>query len=520
MQFAVRQALADGFQLSAVNYTTMANAHARYGNRAQVFEVLSLMRAAGVSPTNVTLRVAAKACEGWDVTHAAVEALLTMLRWSAERNVDEPDSRTWNLALRALARKGATQQMTTVLGWMKKGATDHLPGVADSVRENIPKPTVCSYNTCLHALGKQNKFHEAVQLFADMLVRNGQDDDQIQLDSVTYNTLLEMAVNTHRFIFPGDAQGIVNDRGFECDPSRFVQAITASMHRHSVQPNITTETLILRLLTRKNALPPHPNYVRSRMRLVFDDVEQTHYHPDKKYFDALITAFARATDMDGVSTSFEEMLSRNIRPDVHTLRALLVAASRCGDVDLAMKILDVSHKHGLNCDDHMYTTAIATCARATPRDPETADKLLQNALERGNSWSSSMVNAAISSYESDVSKAIELWKKLRNCADEASRCALRERCVYEALARVCGRSARPDLALRILYAAKSAKDLDVNSPESRAMFNAFMRGMKEADVKDAVRGNLLKGQYMQHLKVACGVSEEIRTPIERIRIKF
>lgn len=239
-----------------------------------------------------------------------------------------------------------------------------------------------------------------------------------------------------------------------------------------------------------------------------------------QYFDALITAFAHAADMDGVSTAFEEMTSRGIRPDFLTVRALLVAASHCGDVKLATRILDVSHNHGLHCDEHMYTTAIATCARAKPRDPETADFLLNHALQRGTSWSSAMINAAISSYESDVSKAIELWQKLRTCRDESSRVVLRERSVYEALMRVCGRGARPDSALRIFYAARNAGHIAVNTPESRTIFNAFMRGVKEADAEGIVKRNPLKRQYLQHLQAACGVADDLDIPIERIRIKF
>lgn len=224
--------------------------------------------------------------------------------------------------------------------------------------------------------------------------------------------------------------------------------------------------------------------------------------------------------MDGVSTAFMEMNSRGVRSDTLTVRALLVAASHCGDVKLATTILDVSHGFGLHADDCMYTTAIATCARAEPTDPETADALLSKALERGTVWTPAMINAAISSYDSDVSKALDLWKKLRTCPEESSRVVLRERGVYEALMRVCGRSCRPDLALRIFYAAKNAYHLSVNTPESRTIFNAFMRGITEANAEANVNRNPLKQRYLQHLKTECGVVDEIDVAVERIRIQF
>lgn len=281
MQGAVRAAVADGFVLSAVNYTTIANAHAAYGDPAHVFGVLSLMRSRGIPPTNVTLRVATKACERWRGHHASVEAMLTALTWTAQRGRDEPDAKTWNLALRALAKKGATGQMIRVLGWMRNGVTDSLPGVGVMGEEKVPAPTACSYNTCLHALGKQGRFRKAVELFADMLVRK-RGGEGLEPDIVTYNTLLEMAVNAQPFVFPDDIIANEGNRLPLCEPIHFVNAITNSMQRHAVQANVTTETLILRLLTRKNAVPPNPEYIRDRMRAVLSDGAHTQYQPDKK----------------------------------------------------------------------------------------------------------------------------------------------------------------------------------------------------------------------------------------------
>lgn len=231
-------------------------------------------------------------------------------------------------------------------------------------------------------------------------------------------------------------------------------------------------------------------------------------------------AFASAVDMNGVAQAYSEMIAQCIQPDAHTIRALRLAAKICGDVPLSLKILDVTLSCGLQPDAQSYTSAIAACARSSPNDPETADKLLQQALQRGIKWTSSMVNAAISSCDNDISMAIVLWQRLRSCPDEESRNVLAERPIYEALLRICGRSARPDLALRIFYAAKKAHHVAPNSVDSRSIYNAFKRGLRESDGEERVAKNAIKRQYVHHLKTECGVTDWADIPIERIRINF
>lgn len=223
--------------------------------------------------------------------------------------------------------------------------------------------------------------------------------------------------------------------------------------------------------------------------------------------------------MNGVAYVFEEMLSRHLLPDIHTIRALLIASSHCGDVALALSILRITHQNGFRCDAFLYTTAISACARASPKDSQTADLLLAMALERGITWTPAMINATISSYGEDISKVLELWKRLRSCPDKESSEVLRDRQIYDALLRVCGRSLRPDIALRILYAAKNASHIAVNSADSRGIYRAFKRGLAESDAEGAMMRNPLKRRYLQHFKTECGV-EDLDLPIEIIRIKL
>lgn len=275
MQLAVRQATQAGVVLNAVNYTAIANAHAEHGNPAHVFNVLARMREAGVAPTNVTLRVAVKAAAAWR-GRPAVQALRVALAWVAERGTDPPDARSWNLALAALSRKEAVSDVKEVLAWMRCGAVGGM--VRNRALHRIPNPTSCSYNTCLLALGRQGKFEEAIHLFGEMLVRKGARDADDGPDVITYNTILDLAVSARRWPFRTeiDARQV---RPLH-QPVIFVSAVESSMRRQRIEPNITTETLALRLLTRKQAAPPEAGEVWKRCRRVLGNTRK--FQPDKR----------------------------------------------------------------------------------------------------------------------------------------------------------------------------------------------------------------------------------------------
>lgn len=219
-----------------------------------------------------------------------------------------------------------------------------------------------------------------------------------------------------------------------------------------------------------------------------------------------------------MSEVFLDMQRRHVHLDMYTINAILSAASRAGDISLVRSTLAAIRSSSLSADMYSYTAAIAACARCTPRDPDTARMLLDEAIADGVPWTSAMVNAALSTHGSDVDSAVTLWKALRAYPDEASRAAVSDKMVYDALMRVSGAAGRPDMALRIVYAATKAQHLH-GSGETR-LFNAFQRGMRESGCEQRVVDNVLKWQYLQHLRVKCGAFERVDYPIERIRIRY
>lgn len=524
LQHAVRSAAQDGYELNAVNYTTIANAHAEHGSPQQVFNVLSMMRKQQIPPTNVTLRVAIKACQKWRDLRKSQNAILESLQWVSSAHI-EPCLRSWNLALGVLAKRGAYREVGETVQWMHNA-------------EHLPSPDTRSYNVYISSYKRSTRIREAIDVFRRMLLG----PLEIRPDVVTYNTLLDIAVCT-------DLPRISQDT--DEAPSRFVDAILGSMARQRVKPNLTTETLILRVLSRKEACSPDPQFLWTRFSKLletnsaladkqvsnqsFETIHSTQalrpFGSDIalnenilcviwQYLDAAIIGFGRTSDINGMLQAFSQMIHNELQPDNYTFKALLLGSSYLGDVGLAKSILDVLHRNCVTLDANLFTTAIASCARADPRDPISAESLLHYAHENGIKWTSAMINAAISSWGDDSVGAIQSWQKLRTCSDEKSRKALHARMVYDALMRVCGRQARPDLALRIFYAAKKAGHVRGNSPNSRSLYNAFRRGSRESGVDKDIDSNILKRPYVHHLKAECGVQNDIHLPVERIRIKL
>lgn len=502
LESALNAARADHYRLNVVNYTAIANAHIIAGSPAGAFNVFAEMRKRNVAPSNATLRVASKAAYRMSSTRAAGDALLESLRWASHAGTS-PCVRTWNLCINSLIARGAIDDALTILHEM-----------AGSTYVATPVPDACSFNQCITALGRAGRLTDALAVFGLMLV------GPVSPDVITYNAVLDAAL--------ADTPLTPASTAAKTDPNTdaelsFVNAVRNSMQRHRIAPNVTTETLALRVLSRRGSsspVTPAAKHSTSFMVRYALQNESMSTHLDKPYFDAALTALGVTADVNTLSLTFDAMLARHIRPDILTLRALLVGAKVRGDVSLARILLNTASQLGFPPDEHAYTTALSVCAHASPADPKSADDILHDAARAGMRWSAPMINAALSCQGNDVPNAVSLWKRLSAEGDQCTRDTLTSRMVYDALLRVCGRAGRPDLALRVWYAAKNAHHIAPNSNESRSVFNAFMRGAEESTSEKRVDGNLLKRNYIRLLKTECGVKDDFNWPVERIRIKF
>lgn len=474
------------------------------------------MQTRDVIPNYVTLRTAIKAADRWgregdrNGKQAAAEALIRVLRWVSFSTTEHPTTseatRTWNLALRTFVRLATRPELDHVFDIMC-----NQNGPDATVR--VPQANVWSYNTYLSSLKRVKDVYAAVVLWGHMLRRG------VNPDVVTYNSLLDSAIGADLSLFQGSQER--NEYGGA--GVRFVNAVLNSMERRGIGANVWTETMVMRVLSAAMDKGMDAGLIWERFLAVLKRETDTGEHKlDKIYFDSVITAFGKAGDLDGMYMAFRAMHERDIRLDARTVHALLIGAKGLRDPTLARQILRVCRERGLQLDHTTYTTAISVCGAGIERRLELVEEMLQDALDSGLHWNESMINAAIASYGSLSAQAVSFWKRLRECEDGQSRQVVSHRVVYDALMRVCGRDARADVALRILYAAKNAGHVRVNSAESRVLFSAFRKGVREAGREKDI-GGVWMGTFVRHLKTECGFSDRDEgwdLPIEKIRIRF
>lgn len=550
LESSLRAAKADKYILNVLNYTTIADGYIRAKEPGKAFEVFAEMRARQITPTSASIRVAAKAASAMTNHKLAIDAILGMIEWSIKcytpgYNPECTDLvRAWNQCLSALLQHGAVNQALKLLMRMMHESCDNPA---------IPFPEACSFNQCITYLGRSNRFLEAMSLFGTMLVghycRHHRNHVSPAPDVITFNAILDAALTWDRQL-PSCINCSQGSPSSEADTTKkwdqppnptvsFVDAVVSCMDRRNVEPDLLTETLILRVLSRNHnferqrdketnrlfapeAEPLSTKATSDLQRFTRSQIQRAiSKFPlllDKPYFDAALAALGSTNDINMIIQVFDKMRSHAIRPDQYTIRALLRYTRVSHDSALAQFLIHTLYCLGYQPDYRTYTMAIASCAD----QPLMAHTLVEQAMEKGVALSPAMVNAAISTSGHDVSSAIRLWQQLRTKASSDAQVdqILADRVVYDALFRVCGRSGNPRDAVRIWYACKNAKHVQPQSAESRALFNAFMRGLDEGQKESEVNRNIFKKNYMKLLRVECGVPDNIDWPVQRIRIKW
>lgn len=210
------------------------------------------------------------------------------------------------------------------------------------------------------------------------------------------------------------------------------------------------------------------------------------------------------------------MQRHGIRADMYSINSILALLSRAGAVHAALHAFDQLRAMNAPIDAFTYSAVLSACARCEPTRPADAERLLWQATRDGVRWAPAMVNATLSAFGSKISEALRCWKEIRANAQPSDESAARSIQAYEALMRVCGRAARADMALKIVYAVRKSNDLP--AVRGTNLFNAFKRGVREGGAEQKLQ--CIPAQwYVQHLETECRAFD-IDFPIERIRIKY
>lgn len=501
----VAKARLDGIELNTVNYTAVANAYVMKADTNSLRFVLSEMRSKSVRPSNVTLRVMAKA-------KLSPKELFEILEWFYTDGDEPGDCRTWNIMLKAIVRRKGKESATFGARAFELMRRHGVPGGA------APLPDVCTYNTLLEAYRGRGYLRKGLDLFARLRV-----DKNVIPDTVTYNTLLCLCLQSARS----------SDKKTHMLAIHTLVAILRSMSdafaRYHLQCTVRLATIMLYLVTEWHEAPllgecvledyevslRKKNNNRAR-RLIEHIRDESGQNGDLRFCNALISAYQRIGDSKGALSATQDTIDQHhLQPDLYTMNSLIAVAALNGDIDLAqrlMKKIQANPRWPLNAVS--YTALLSACWS----DVEVADRILEDAISNGVECTPAMLNASLICQGQDITSALERWRGWQKHAAYGS--AARHLDVYRGLLRVAGLSGRPDMALRIVFAGTKAGALKPDVDEG--LFKAFRRGLREGGHETEVMNNLISRQYVAHLRLQCRVFETGKESrkMERLRIRW
>jgi len=266
-----------------------------------------------------------------------------------ERSGGKPDAVTYNLVLRACAKRSdvwsaekwlqrmlkvgveaTTCTYNTVLDACAKG--DDVDKceywlarmIADGVEANV-----ISYATAIYARARLGHQAEAADWFTRM-VKAG-----IQPDSVCYNSLI------HACGVNGDPRGAerwfqeMKQRGLEATVTTYTAAIDACAKCRDVS---AAERWMERML----AASIKPNVVT---------------------FSTLIDACAKCGNLARAEYWHDRLVDTGIKPNAHTYSAVISACAKAGDVDAAERWLLRAEACGITGDVVVYSSMIDACGK-------------------------------------------------------------------------------------------------------------------------------------------------------------
>lgn len=484
-----QEMMREGLVLNSVNFTQIANGCLQVKQYRKVFDVLSRMRKQSISPTSVTLRIAAKTCMDWNDKRSSVQALDAVVDWWATSDVP-PDSEAWRLVLQAYSK-------------LDRKRLNYVMFLRSS---SIPKPDVLSFNVLLRSQGAK----EVLETLGFMLSsRYGVMPDKVSYSIAAAALLREphllskLARNRNDLYVDRIASGALT----------IFKAIRARMKMGKELATPFSNTVLLRLLTKKR---PESDAIltelKTELRAMWREIRVQ--EKDLRLYNSLLSSCATLSECSLAAEIFAQMQEDGIRADLWTVNSLLACVTKLETkADVVMRTIE---ELGDEADKVTFGTGILACGLSKPTRPSDALYLL-NMASRRKMANKHMVNAAIVSFNTDVGSALDSWKRMRRGESSLAQ-ASRDRNAYEALLRICGRAARADMALKVVYVARKSGDLKFGMAAN--LLHAFEKGAREADVTDKL-ASIIQAPFYEHIKTTTLVIEERDDfPIERIRIRL
>ncbi|XP_020581196.1 pentatricopeptide repeat-containing protein At2g31400, chloroplastic [Phalaenopsis equestris] len=302
--------VARGFGNTVYAYSALISAYARNGLSSEAVSVLTLMKASGVRPNNISYNAVIDACGKGGVDF---EVTVGFYREMLQDGI-LPDRKTFNSLLAGCSHVGRLEDArilfdemidlgigrdiytyNTFIDVLCKGgnmefAVDVIP---DMVANNV-LPNVVTYSTLMDGYAKLDRHEEALNLYMEMKSLG------IQLDRVCYNTLLSIFVKSARY--------------------EEITGVCEEMEVMSIEKDIIT-------------------------------------------YNSLITGYGKQGRFDVVSYLIRDMRERGVASNVLTYSTLMDIYSKAGMYEVAANVFLEFKESGLKADVVLYSSFIDMLAK-------------------------------------------------------------------------------------------------------------------------------------------------------------
>lgn len=297
----------------------------------------------------------------------AARLLLEFESQSTSDSTSQPDAVSYNLVIRAAAKKGDYEGAERWLSRMEANGleaticsyntvldacakADNAEGCETWLREMQSKgvePNVISYATAIYARARRGEEGRAEALLKQML------NAGIAPDAVCYNSMIH-------------ACGV---NGNPAGAERWIK----EMQSRGLEARVTTFTAVIDACAKGGDVEQAERWLKAMIG--------ANVNPNVVTFCALIDACAKACDLARAEYWHDKMVECNVQPNAHSYSAVINACAKSGDAAKAEVWLTRSEQAGIANDVVVYSSVIDACGKVG--DAERAVAVFQRMQDHG-----------------------------------------------------------------------------------------------------------------------------------------
>lgn len=290
---------------------------------------------------------------------AALKVLESM---QSSSSTVKPDQEHFRLSILALCRNNKTEKGL----WKQALRLIHLAAAAIENGEINGDPIrTDAYNEIIHCMGEDSRWEDALDLLT--LMEEGTGFHALP-NLATYDRILESLTSNNQIEAATDQ-------------------VLSMAERSTIRPTVYSFEIVLSSILRNRGRVD----LKRALNLV-DKMHECKIAAPTVLYNRIISACAKAKQLEAASDIFYKMKDQNIAPDTVTYNSLISAAANAGRTNAALRIFDMCRKD-TGTDIITYTNTIRACAKS--KMSKKAIQLLENAKRNNMQMDAFIYTAAI-----------------------------------------------------------------------------------------------------------------------------